>query len=127
MLQLNHTYNFVTLAPTILGGSYSLVKVKAIMSVDEASKYADVRSIHSTLQSQIDSLPDINSCTFLLFENQDKHTTVLANEWIDQQSINVVDKVSVKVILPDINSEDIPLIRNQFLELGYTNINISIV
>ena len=127
MFQLNHKYNFTTYAPTVLGGSWKLVKVKAIMGVDEASKYRDVRTVHQVLSTQIPSLPDIESCTFILVENQDHETSVLAVEWIDPSSIVLTDKVTIKVVLSDIDSSEIPMIRNHFLELGYTSINITMV
>lgn len=125
MFNINKSYNFNTLAPTILGDSYKIMKVKAILTAREAVKYRDIQTLHIMLRPLINALPvSPESCTFVLFENTDKEETLLAMEYIDIYSIVEVTKMNISIEVIGTTSDDVSILRNILLEYGYTNIQI---
>ena len=123
--ELKKSYNFSTLAPTQLGGDYSNMKVKAILTSDNAVAYRDVATLHQTIKSVISNLPDsISDLTYILFEDLDKSTLVLPIEYIQTDSILEVQTVNARIDIPDISSDDITTLKVRLQELGYTNFKI---
>ena len=122
---IGKTYNFTTLAPDVLGGEYRAMKVISMMTATEAVKYRDIYTLHSSLIDHIPNLPtDANDCVFVLFENQDKIKIVLALEYIDINSIELVETTNIEIKLFNTNTDDLAIIRSRLLELGYTNFTI---
>jgi len=124
--KVNKTYDFMTLAPSVLGASYVSMKVRSIMTAQDAMRYQEVYTTHNNLLSVITGLPvNIDDCTFILFENSDGEKTVLALEYIDQDSITLVVSRNIRVDIMSAKTEDIALIRTILVEHGYNDINIS--
>jgi len=125
-IKINRVYNFDTLAPSILGTTYKDMKVKAILSANEAIKYRDIYTLHNNLTTAILGLPqDVGDCTYVLFEDRDNKKTVLALEYIDPFTITEVVTTNVRVELYNTDNLDVSVLRTRLLELGYNNFNIS--
>jgi hypothetical protein len=125
MLTVNQTYSFSTLSPAVLGSSFTNMRVKALMTVSEAIKYRDVSTLHTVLKNTIPALPDIGICTFVLLENINKEKVVLAYEWLDINSITSVTTTNIRIDLLNVTSDDLAILRNRMLELGYVNFDIT--
>ena len=126
--EIKKTYNFSvqTDAAALLGSDYSLMKVRAIMNSEEAAKKADVTTTFNTVKGVLTDLPDsITDLTFILFENTDGNTTVLALEYIDTETIVEVESVNIRVNILNASTEDISIITTAVKELGYTNFTVS--
>jgi len=124
--EINKVYNFTTLAAARLGSVYSEMRVKSIMTAGEAMKDRDIHTLHANLLPVISNLPvDTGDCTFLLLENTDGETVVLALEYIDPVSVILVSSVNIRIELTDASSEDISLLNMRLKELGYTNFDIT--
>jgi len=123
---INKVYNFDTLAPAILGNDYQSMKVKAMMSSNEAIKYRDIYTLHNNLLPVITGLPqNLEDCVYILFENQDKEEMVLALEYIDPFTIKEVITTNIRIEVFDTNTEDLSVLRSRLLELGYNDFKIS--
>lgn len=124
--KLKHTYNFNTLAPAILGEKFSMMKVKAIVTADEAVKYSDIYTTFTTLKTEISNLPDnITDLTFILFTNEDGDKSVYALEYINQDTVVEVEGVNIRVEVRGVTSDDLITIKTKLIELGYTSIDIT--
>lgn len=124
---INKSYNITTLAPTLLGGSYTNLKVRAVFSAEEAVQHREIYSLHQSVMGVVDSLPQkVSDCTYVLFEMNDenKTTLVLANEYIDPYSIVEVNTVNIGIKIYDNTSENVALIRSTLKEIGMTNMEI---
>jgi len=128
IFEINKSYNFNTLASTVLGASYNNMKVKGVLTADETVKYREIYTLHTTLQSVILALPaNPQDCTYILFETTQGDKVVLAQEYIDLLTVVAVTTINIRVDVIDVTTDDIPIIRNRLLELGYTNVNITTV
>lgn len=124
--QIKKTYDFKTLAPAILNSDYKSQKVIAIFTSVEAVKYIDIQTLHANVSKVIPSLPSsVNDLTYILFENTSQEKTVLALEYIDQDTIKEVVTYNIRIDVKGANSNDLALLRKYLLELGYTNIDIT--
>lgn len=124
--QIKKTYDFKTLAPAILNSDYKSQKVIAIFTSVEAVKYIDIQTLHANVSKVIPSLPSsVNDLTYILFENTSQEKTVLALEYIDQDTIKEVVTYNIRIDVKGANSNDLALLRKYLLELGYTNIYIT--
>lgn len=124
--RINKTYNFNTLAPSALGGTYTNMCVKSIMSAQEAVKYRDIVTLHANMVVAIPGIPtNPSDCSFVLFETSDGEKIVLAVEYIDVQTITEVTTLNIRIELPNLTITDNNIIRERLLELGYTNFNIT--
>ena len=54
---LNKIYNFSTLMPSVLGTSFKSMKVKGVLTSQEAVKYRDIATLHATVLPMLSGLP----------------------------------------------------------------------
>lgn len=127
---INKSYTFTTLAPAILGGVYSTVKVKSLMSAAEAVKYRDIHTLHTSVKSLIVGIPNsVNDLTYVLFEASDanKTNTLLAVEYIDPFTIVEDISIILDIRVNNAQTTDIALIRSSLLEIGIVDFEITTV
>lgn len=124
--QLKKTYNFNTLSAAILGAEYTNMKVKAVMTSDNAVKFRDIATLHTSVKASIPNLPEsITDLTYILFEDAKQETLVLPLEYIDTSSIQEVSSINIRINISDCTTEDISTLRLRLKELGYINFTIS--
>lgn len=117
---IKKTYNFDTLAPTILNNHYKNMKVISIMDSTEAFKYSDILTLHSKILNIIPSIPkNVKDLTYILFENIDNKNILLAYEYIELNSIVEVKTIGLTIKINDALTSDISIIRKALTELGY--------
>lgn len=125
--ELKKIYNFVTLAPSILGNEHKLMKVAAIMNSAEALKQGvDITTRHDNVLQVLPSLPtNITDLIFILFVNQlTQEKILLAYEYINLDSIENVEAINIRVDIYNTSTEDISVVNRRLRELGYANIKI---
>lgn len=128
LFEIKKTYNFSTLAPTLLGSDYTNLKVKAILTSEAAVKYSDIVSTHQTVKSIIKNLPDnVSDLTYILFENSDKTTLILPVEYIEADSIVEVSSINIRIDIPNVTVDDVNIIKTRLKELGYLDFKVSLV
>jgi len=126
MFERKKTYNFNTLAPSILGARYENMKVVSILDISDAMKIENVISKHANLLTIIDNLPkDPGDCDFISFMNSSGDIVLLANEYIDQNSIEVVTTFDLNLTIPNVTTEDTALVMAILKQHGYNNVIIT--
>ena len=125
-LKVNRTYTF-NIANGLSNSSlfksgYQGLKLISMINASEASKYVDVYTLHknATAQDTSGSIPkSADDCTFLLFKNSSDETTVLAEEYINSDSIAISSKQHLTFEVVDVEDEDQEIITNFIKSLGY--------
>ena len=125
--EVGKIYSFNTLVPSILGLNFNGLKVKSLMSYDVALKFENVEVIQKTILPFLpNNLSNNNKLyTYILFENSQGVNKVLASEWIDKGSANIVSSVNLSITVYDISNRDIQIIRDLLTLNGYNNIIMS--
>lgn len=122
---INKIYKFNTLAPSVLGETYDLMKVKSIMSAEVAVKHRDIHSLNKELHPVIPGLSNnANDNTYILFETKNGTSVVFAVEWLNINTVELVTSTNIRIDIPDGSVADMEVIKLTLLELGYNNIKI---
>ena len=125
--ELKKTYNFniLTEVAGLIGEKYKLMKVKGILTSDEAVKYTDIATQFETLKPQLPNIPNsVTDLSFVLFEDPNGEEIVLALEYIDTGTISLVQAINIRVNILGVSTEDISLVQTKLKELGYTNFDV---
>ncbi|EPU3828933.1 phage DNA polymerase-associated SH3 family protein [Campylobacter coli] len=123
---INKTYKFETLAPSILGASYTNMKLLEVKVGKQVTEY-DIATRHKHLRPTIPNLP-VDPSNMLFYKFQDlnsKQYIVMPMEYIHTDSIEEIQTNNLQIRIPNITTDDIEIIRQTLAELGYTNCEIS--
>lgn len=126
--ELSKTYNLevkTALIP-VLGSSYKLMKVKGILSADQAVKFSDIATMHEQLRS-LDSTLSTSTAnlTYILFETVNGDQVVYPDVYFE--TATQVDAVNIQVQIFGCSTADYSIIESAIKELGYSNITMSIL
>lgn len=130
-MDIKKTYNFNTLASTILGASYKNMKVEMTMTAKQAVKVVeggvDIYTKHKTLRNTITGLPvNADDCTFLLLKNTiTNEPLVIAIEYIDLNSVVEVNTVTAHFTVNNIDTQTVSIVSNMLKEIGITDFEIT--
>ncbi|MDQ6990759.1 MAG: hypothetical protein Q9M11_03405 [Mariprofundaceae bacterium] len=128
MFIINKSYNFTTLAPSILGASFSNMKVRGIVTIDEAVKHADVVTKHESVRALIPGLPVTpNNLVFIIFVDTTGNIVVLAQDYVDPPSILLVTTTDLSVRIFNVDSSMEAIIKLRLKELGIANFTVTTV
>lgn len=125
--QIGTAYNFATLAPAILGSQFNNATLTAIINHDVAAKF---ENIDQQAQIVYPALPqgtpkDPTSYVYLIFTTSAGTTVILANVWINETTIVVSTTATINVVVSNVTTADVTVIRNMLLNAGYTSITIT--
>lgn len=122
-LTINSYYSFSTRAPGILGSSFSNLKLASIMTFDLANKFINVMSMHANiypvLPEGISDNPE--SYTYYLFKTESNGELILADVWIDQNTVIEKGSQSLVIEIPRVTNTDIIRINNTLNMMGYSH------
>ena len=124
-VQLNKRYNFITIAPAILGASFTNMKAISIMTYKEALKKADITTTHKQVEKSLPQELRVTDLTYVLFEDMNGKELVMPLEYIVKDSLVPVTTLTILVELPDRNTEDIATLSLALTELGFFNAKIT--
>lgn len=125
-LQIGKTYTFNTFAPSILGTTIKNAKLKAILDYESVNKIEAVilkhRSIYPLLPAGTIDNPE--SYTYYHFQSESGEKIVIAEPWIVESTIEVVEHINLQITLPGVSLTDSVRVRNALNAMGYTNYTI---
>ena len=126
MFNINQSYDFSTLAASLLGATYRNMKVIGIVGMDEAVKYADVVTKHLSAQAVIQGLPaSPRDLTYVIFRDPNGNAMVMAQEYIDPNTVVMVSTINLRVDIYNVDSAMHAVINTRLRELGITDFTIT--
>lgn len=125
--KLNKVYTFATKAPGVLPAVVSNAKLIAITDHSTASKrqHIDIvyRNVYPLLPIGTPDQPE--SCLYYHFKVENDSELILADQWIDESSVELIESISLRINVTDISVNDISRIRDALLALGYNSIKLT--
>lgn len=126
-LAIGKVFNFNTTAPAILGTEIKGAKLIAIVNYGTAIKYENIltkyRTIYPLLPSGTPNKPE--NCIYYIFISSLGDTIVFADQWIDLNTVEVIEHINVNIVMNNLSLTDIPRIRNALNALGFTDYAIN--
>jgi hypothetical protein len=137
-LQLNvgNSYNFSTIAPAILQGSYTNAKLIAKGDYTIASSYANIYTLHNAIYPILINQSggtniypnDPQAYEYYVFKLPSNIYVVLQSSWIIAASISIVESLSLNITVNELTAySDVVRILNAIATLGYTNITSNVI
>lgn len=124
--QIGKTYTFNTYAPSILGTTIKNAKLKSILDYESATKIEAVilkhRAIYPLLPTGTIDNPE--SYTFYYFQSESGEKIIIAEPWIVESTIEIVEHINLQVTLPGVSLADTSRIRDALNAMGYVNYSI---
>ena len=126
MFSLNKVYTFNTRAPGILGASIKNAKLISIMDYSTALTYDNIdlrfRTVYPALPNGTPDTPE--ACVYYRFKTESGENIIIADQWIDELSIEVIEHIRFQVTFEDSSIQDISRVRDSLNALGYSNYTI---
>lgn len=119
----NNNYNFTTMAPSVLNGAYSNIKLIAKANYEVAAKYVDLVSLFNAVYPYLPpgTPSDYTQHDYLIFEGN----VVMSTLWIVESSLSSSNTSSVTIVIPNLQASDTAKIRDALLLMGYSNFTIN--
>jgi len=126
--EIGNKYNFTTKSTTVLSQTYKNMEVIAILKFNVALKFEDVVTLYENINTELNTtVGDPQTATYVLFKNSNGDEIVLSLDWINMDSIELVESVKYNVTIGNITSNDIPIIKNVLTSMGYDIENEQII
>lgn len=123
---IGYTYTFNTKAPGILQATVKNAKLMAILDYETAKMYDNIdlkfRQIYPVLPAGTPDTPE--SCIYYRFLSESGEKIILADQWIDETTIDTVNFINFQVTVTNAALSDISRVRDAMTALGYTNYEI---
>lgn len=118
LLKAGNTVNFNTKA-SVLPTQYNGVIVMGIVTAQVARTFADVQSLHLQVKPYIDGLPNLyTDYSYVIVEHVNGKTEVVGLPWILESSIQLSEKRTYKLIVDDVEPDQVELIRQALTRRG---------
>jgi len=126
LFEIGKVYQFNTKAPSILGSIIKNAKLLSILDYDTAILFDTIdikyRQIYPLLP--LGTIDSPKSSIYYRFMSESGEPFILADQWVDEASIEVVDYISFTVTFTNASIQDISRVRNAVNALGYLNYEI---
>jgi hypothetical protein len=121
-LNISSIYSFNTKAAALLGTSIKNAKFIGKFDFNTAMLYENIvlkyRKILPLLPQGTPDNPE--SCIYYLFQSESGDKIIFADQWIDESTLEVVELITIQMVLPNASLQDIPRIRDLLNAAGYT-------
>ncbi len=125
-LRIGKVYTFNTLAPALLGISIKNAKLIGIVDYNTALTYDSVnlryRAIYPLLPAGTPDQPE--ACIYYRFQSESGEKIVLADQWIDSTTVEVIEHITIQATFTNVSVSDISRIRDALNALGYTSYSL---
>ena len=125
--EIGKVYSFGTLAPALLGAVFDKVTVLGIIDYHIATSFLNVDLYHRRIYPLLPNgtVDNPKKFTYLLVKTESGIQTVLAYEWIEENTIELIDAVTLTVTIPNVSNSDATKVRDALTLLGFLNFTIT--
>lgn len=126
--QLKNVYNFDVYPSPILGNDFHNVTVLAILDYETALQTVDIPALHVSVYPHLPAgTPDDPSqYDYVRIRTQNGNTTILGIPWINLDTVELRQSMSMTVIIEDVGSIDLERVRLALVQNGYNKIKLTL-
>jgi hypothetical protein len=121
-------YSFDVYPVAILGNNYKNVKVVSILDRESANQFVDTQALHLQIYPYLPAgTPnDPDAYDYVKLKMPNGNIVVLGMAWINLSTITTVDSRTITVKLLEVNSTDVPRIRDVLVANGFNRMEITV-
>lgn len=126
--QNRKVYSFDVHPSAILGTGFKNVTVQAVLDYNSALNFGDIDALHANVYRYLPSgTPNRpQDFDYLLIRTDSGTTTVIGVPWIVEETIELVESLTMSVVIEGVGSADIERVRACLTQNGYDKISISL-
>lgn len=119
-LTVGHHYDFSVHANSTLGASYKNVRLISILDYQTALRFSNIPLQHRHIYPYLPegTVQDPTKYTYYLFRNSTGKETVIADVWIIDTTIVQTAGVDQTLVLRNVTSGQVAIVRDQLRLLG---------
>ncbi len=119
-MNIGKLYSFNTIAPIVLGDRYENMKLVRSGLGDQFENVVDIQTKNIQV-ANVNGVPadDISVMLCHMFINENNEQIVLANDWININTLTEGSKINYNIIISDISLEDKAVILQTLDAMGY--------
>ena len=112
-------YSFSTIAPGVLGASYTALKLRSIVDYEDAVKRRNIVQLQAAVYPNLyDTETKLEDYTFYVFSLPNNEELILAEQWIAPDSLQETTTQRCEISIPDITDEQIKTLKSVIGALG---------
>jgi len=123
--------DFNVVAPEILGEGFTSCKITSVLDEDDANRLGlDVKAMHQNLYPLVkgNGIPDNPSAyDFVKVTKLNGSSTILWVPWIIESTIAVVARNKIQVIIEDVGTTDIAVVKAALESNGYPTAVVTLI
>ena len=123
VLSIGKTYSFSTVSPVFLGSKIVNARLKSIADAETARKFAPIDQVWAQVYPTLPTgtVNDVNATVFYIFEGLNKSTVVMAQPWIVEDSLLLVEATTITATLSGASLNDVEKVRLALVACGFSN------
>ncbi len=127
-LVIGSVYNFITLAPAVLGAEYNNAKVLGFLDFESANAIVDCVPLHAACYPRLPNSTPVNAqdLTYIKIKTSSGEKRVLATVWISGTPTLVTNK-TVSVTISNMDTSKLDLLRTSLTHNGFDNFKIEVL
>ncbi len=124
---VGNTYSFTTLAPGVLGASYTNAKVIGIVNYSVAVSITNVDYLQKVVYPLLPagSPSNYEDYNYIIFSTSNNSKLVLAEAWINQNSINLVTGTQIDISIFNTSLSQVSALQKQLSAMGFNDFTIT--
>lgn len=122
-LSIGNVYTFNTNAPGILGAIIKNATLTAQFDYETASAFEPIDLKYRTIYPLLPAgaINSARSCTYYRFQTEANEKIILADQWIDMATVEIVTYINYQVTFRRSSMSEMTIVRNALNALGLTN------
>lgn len=128
LFDIGKVYTFNTKSPAFLGAVIERAKLKSIVDIDMARKLTTIDQLYAQIYPSLPpgTVNDVTAATYYVFEGQNKSQIIVADQWVVESSIQLIENVTIVVTMESAALSDADTVRLALSAAGIQNFVISV-
>lgn len=126
--QIRKVYTFSVYPSFVFDTDFKYITVLGVVDYETATKYTDVYPLHAKVYPYLPAgTPnDPKAYDYLLIKTTAGNTMVIGIPWIKENTIELIESRTIRVLVGGTSASDINRIRNCLVQNGYNQLDITI-
>lgn len=126
--EIGKIYSFNTMAPSVLGVRVTNATLEGIVDYRQACTMVNVDLLQRQVYPMLPHGTPNNTQKYIyyVFRTENGSRQVLASQWIEESTIQVVENITITITVPNASLSDVSRIQNAMNVMGFRGYTITV-